>query len=515
MVINNIFIARDEEVSRIIEENEHPLRGKFERDRDRIMYSKPFRRLSGKTQIFLTTKDDHTRTRLTHTLEVAQIARTIARTVGLNEILAESIALGHDMGHTPFGHVGERMLDKIMRGCYPIREFNRIEEISGNEGFKHNWQGIRVAAKLDPSLNLTKYTLWGILNHSSLKYKQCSMKNEPINGEKALCLFRHEDEKECKQTNEQDLEFYKNMMIYDDSRKYNIYNEIKDSWTFEGYIVAIADEIAQRHHDIEDALEYNLINQHDLLKHIGQILQINDGLKNYKNQEQVKDNELWCTSIEESIDNFKKINENEDKDIFEGRLSKFIVNHLTSDVIYNLRYILDEIKVNFNLNEKDTFNSINFKIHDKVEKIFADTGFFSEVMKKNDKKIQTFLSSRILNSQEAQKMDGVGQYILRETFKAYLINPQLLPDKTVIKLFKNYYQNLYKDNWKIQLDKDGLTLGNNINVGAMRNKINDLHYNKINIKYKNALLRTVCDYIAGMTDKYIIDRHRELYNISY
>lgn len=341
------------------------------------------------------------------------------------------------------------------------------------------------------------------------------MKNKTINTEKALCLFRHEDEKECKQTNEQDLEFYKNMIIYNDGRKYNIYSEIKDSWTFEGYIVAIADEIAQRHHDIEDALEYNLINQHDLLKTIGQILQIDDGLKNYKNQEQVKDNELWRTSIEESIDNFKKINENEDKDIFEGKLSKFIVNHLTSDVIYNLRYILNEIKVELNLNEKDTFNNINLRIHDKVEKIFSDTGFFSEVMKGNDKKIQTFLSSRILNSQEAQKMDGVGQYILRETFKAYLINPQLLPDKTVIKLFKNYYQNLHKDNWKIQLDNDGFILKNSINIGDMRNKINDLHFKNINIKYKNALLRTVCDYIAGMTDKYIIDRHRELYNINY
>lgn len=419
------------------------------------------------------------------------------------------------MGHTPFGHVGERMLDKIMRGCYPIREFNRIEEIGENEGFKHNWQGIRVATNLEESLNLTKYTLWGILNHSSLKYDRCSMKNKTINPQKALCLFRNEDEKECKQINEQNLDFYKNMIIYNECRNYNIYDEIKDSWTFEGYIVAIADEIAQRHHDIEDALEYNLISQQDLLKTIGEILQINDGLSNYKNQKQVKDNKLWCKSINESIDNFKKVNENEDKDIFEGKLSKFIVNHLTSDVIYNLTYILNEIKVEFNLNEKDTFNNINLIIHDKVEKIFSDTSFFSEVMKENDKKIQTFLSRRILNSQEAQKMDGVGQYILRETFKAYLINPQLLPDKTVIKLFKNCYQNLHGGSWKKHMENDGLILKNNINVGTMRNKINDLHFKQINIEYKNALLRTICDYIAGMTDKYIIDTHRELYNINY
>ncbi|EHR0219180.1 HD domain-containing protein [Clostridium perfringens] len=101
-------------------EDKHTIRNEFERDRDRIMYSRAFRRLSGKTQVFLAGNDDHVRTRLTHTLEVAQIARTISKALGLNEYLTEAIALGHDIGHTPFGHIGERMLNSIMNGCYKI-----------------------------------------------------------------------------------------------------------------------------------------------------------------------------------------------------------------------------------------------------------------------------------------------------------------------------------------------------------------------------------------------------------
>ena len=95
-------------------ETEHPYRTDFMRDRDRILYSKSFRRLAGKTQVYLFGIDDHRRTRLTHTLEVSQIARSIATALKLDTDLVEAIALGHDLGHTPFGHVGERMLHEIM-----------------------------------------------------------------------------------------------------------------------------------------------------------------------------------------------------------------------------------------------------------------------------------------------------------------------------------------------------------------------------------------------------------------
>lgn len=516
----SIFCTQSEEAKRIISEDTHQIRDDFSRDRDRIMYSKSFRRLSGKTQIFLVGRDDHARTRLTHSLEVSQISRTIAKALGLNEILVEAIALGHDMGHTPFGHVGERMLDKIMRGCYPIRDFNTIEDIQGAEGFKHNWQGIRVAAKLEPPLNLTKQTLWGILHHSSLKYKPCDKKQ--VVGDENMCLFKHEYNKKCEQVNQEDLTFYTNMDMYYGDKKYQIYDEIKGYWTFEAYIVAVADEIAQRHHDIEDAIEFNLVTLEDLTDTIGKIMGMmsEEDLIAYKNQPQVKGNFEWESLIEENEKNFENVQHNisiDNKDIFEGYLSKFIVNCLTSDIIYNIKYLFKSLEVEFEIKSREDFVAKKAQIGERVGSIFKDTTFFSDDMKKRDKKIQSFLSDRILNSQEAQKMDGIGQYILRETFKAYLVNPQLLPNKTLIKFYKNYYQLEYQEKWQEKLMEKGLmdTETKKIKVGEIRNDINKEHYKEKIPNYKNALLRTISDYIAGMTDKYIMDRHKEFYNITY
>ena len=128
------------------------LRTEFQRDRDKILHSKSFRRLKHKTQVFLTPEGDHYRTRLTHTLEVSQIGRTIARALSLNEDLTEAIALGHDLGHTPFGHSGERGLDKICPN-----------------GFKHNQQSLRVVDILEKEgegMNLTFEVRDGILTHT-------------------------------------------------------------------------------------------------------------------------------------------------------------------------------------------------------------------------------------------------------------------------------------------------------------------------------------------------------------
>jgi len=127
-----------------------PVRTEFIRDRDRIVHCKSFRRLKHKTQVFLAPVGDHYRTRLTHTLEVSQIARTIARGLRLNEDLTEAIALGHDLGHTPFGHAGESVLDRLVPG-----------------GFEHNVQSLRVVEKLENGvgLNLTYEVRDGILHH--------------------------------------------------------------------------------------------------------------------------------------------------------------------------------------------------------------------------------------------------------------------------------------------------------------------------------------------------------------
>ncbi len=146
------FAARSKHSNRATPECPSDIRTEYQRDRDRILHSKSFRRLKHKTQVFIAPPGDHYVTRLTHTLEVSQIARTIARALNLNEDLAEAIALGHDLGHTPFGHVGEKEVDDL----HPV-------------GFTHAAQSLRIVEKLEREgrgLNLTLDVRHGIANHS-------------------------------------------------------------------------------------------------------------------------------------------------------------------------------------------------------------------------------------------------------------------------------------------------------------------------------------------------------------
>ncbi len=189
---------------RLVPEPPCSIRTEFQRDRDRIIHSKAFRRLKHKTQVFLSPTGDHYRTRLTHTLEVAQIARTIAKALQLNEELTEAISLGHDLGHTPFGHAGEAVLNEI----FP-------------EGFAHNEQSLRVVDKLEKNgkgLNLTVEVRDGILKHSK--------------GKKALFP---EDTGDLAQT-------------------------------MEGRLVRISDIITYVNHDLDDALRGEVIVMADIPK---------------------------------------------------------------------------------------------------------------------------------------------------------------------------------------------------------------------------------------------------------
>ena len=148
--------ARSYPARRAVPEPDSPLRTPFQRDRDRIVHSKAFRRLKHKTQVFISPEGDHYRTRLTHTLEAVGIARTVARALELNEDLTEAIALGHDLGHPPFGHIGEAALDECLRGRY-------------GTGFRHNEHSLRMVERLERDghgLNLTEQVRDGILNHT-------------------------------------------------------------------------------------------------------------------------------------------------------------------------------------------------------------------------------------------------------------------------------------------------------------------------------------------------------------
>ena len=133
-------------------EDDSPHRTPFQRDRDRVVHSKAFRRLKHKTQVFISPEGDHYRTRLTHTLEACGIARNVARALGLNEDLTEAIGLGHDLGHPPFGHVGEAVLDRCVQECYGVR-------------FRHNEHSLRIVERIE-RLNLTEQVRDGILRHT-------------------------------------------------------------------------------------------------------------------------------------------------------------------------------------------------------------------------------------------------------------------------------------------------------------------------------------------------------------
>ncbi len=190
---------------RLKPEDEDPIRPAFQRDRDRIVHSKAFRRLKHKTQVFLAPTGDHYRTRLTHTLEVSQIARTVAKVLRLNEELTEAIALGHDLGHTPFGHAGERVLRDLIPG-----------------GFNHYEQSLRVVDVLEHDgvgLNLTWEVRNGIAKHSKGK------DGSPVGADRALRAA-----------------------------------------TLEGQVARIADIIAYVNHDIDDAIRAGILSSERLPK---------------------------------------------------------------------------------------------------------------------------------------------------------------------------------------------------------------------------------------------------------
>lgn len=209
--------------TRIHHESEHPYRTAFQRDRDRIIHSRAFRRLKHKQQVFLISDGDHYRTRITHTLEVSQLSRTLAKALGLNEELVEAIALGHDLGHTPFGHSGEVVLNDILSGKDNLDELLQNENIGG---FKHNYQSLRVVDRIEKKyhfdgLNLTSSVREGILKHTRLL-----------------------------------RDFYS----YPDFETKGLNFETDVASTLEGQVVAICDEIAQRTHDLEDGIIAKLVN---------------------------------------------------------------------------------------------------------------------------------------------------------------------------------------------------------------------------------------------------------------
>ena len=239
---------------RIYKESLSKYRSPFQRDRDRIVHSASFRRLKHKTQVFVNTTGDHYRTRITHSIEVAQIARSIARYLNLNEDLAETLSLAHDLGHTPFGHAGEDALNDCM-------------EKYG--GFDHNLQTLRIVMFLE-----NKY----------LKFKGLNLSIETIEG-----LLKHNGPVE-------DLDLVENLIGIENFKKLINFNTYP---SLEAQISAISDDIAYNNHDIQDGINANLFKLEELIE----INFFKDIYKNYKKKINKKNYKIAIYQIiRDSID---------------------------------------------------------------------------------------------------------------------------------------------------------------------------------------------------------------------
>jgi len=265
---------------RIYNEKENSIRSPYQRDRDRIIHSSSFRRLKHKTQVFVNTEGDHYRTRLTHSMEVSQISRTLARFLGLNEDLCETLSLSHDLGHTPFGHAGEEVLNQCMKR---------------HGGFNHNIQTLRIVTLLENKyykffgLNLTIETLDGLIKH-----------NGPV----------------------------KNLNLYNAILKKNLFKNKIVFHAFpslEAQVAAISDDIAYNNHDLEDGLRAGLftIEKFNSIPFVSKLINKHvNNTKNYRREIIINQivreliNVMVVDVINTTNRNLKKYNPQSIKDIY-------------------------------------------------------------------------------------------------------------------------------------------------------------------------------------------------------
>ena len=471
-------------------------RSEFSRDRDRILYSRAFRRLAGKTQIYRIGIDDHQRNRLTHTLEVAQIAKAVACALNLDDDLAEAIALGHDLGHTPFGHAGEQILHELMTPCKTAVEGSPLRrKAAGSKhddlmllyGFKHNVQSVRTAAVIEDNygkygLNLTNYTLWGILHHTNINYSIDSRR-------KTTNLVGYYEE-------------LKNLM--------QVNGGGNEAWSFEGLIVKCADEVAQIHHDMEDALLGSAMTTND----------VNSAIRAF----------LEVMAIEETAPAIEDIPNTEYPDReYVTTISGIVINTLVTKLIDCSQFNLSQIKQvlgHRRVSETDFFRHYNINSTIGSGKIGEAIGFFkyayctkervnlsqysseNEIIKSSLSRMYATISEKIHHSMDVERMNTKGQYIIRKLFEAYYANPQQLPDGAIIHFMidakeRNDEGILYST------PRDAIRVG----IGKVRSDFEKLRNDpsKFNDKLKVLLMRRICDHIAGMTDRYAIFEYNNLY----
>jgi len=353
---------------RIYKEPENSIRSPYQRDRDRIIHSSSFRRLKHKTQVFVNTEGDHYRTRLTHSMEVSQISRTLARFLSLNEDLSETLSLSHDLGHAPFGHAGEEVLSQCM---------------SKYGGFDHNIQTLRIVTLIENKyykfhgLNLTIETLDGLIKH-----------NGPI----------------------KNLNPYKKILKKDLFNRKIIFNTFP---SLEAQIATISDDIAYNNHDLEDGLRAGLftIKQFSSLPLVSRL--INRHLKNIKNfrreiiiSQIIRDliNLMVIDVIKTTNKNLKKNNPQSINDIYKQ-------GHLMVDFSDKMKMIDKQIK---DFLKRNMYNHKKVIVNTNKGKRIINRLF--KYLLKNPKK---YISGKLL--EEGQKERVIADFIAGMTDR-YAIN---------------------------------------------------------------------------------------------
>ncbi|MEY2439943.1 MAG: dGTPase [Verrucomicrobiota bacterium] len=344
-------------------EPSHDYRTEFQRDRARIIHSRAFRRLEYKTQVFLNGTGDHLRTRLTHSIEVASISRTIARALGLNEDLAEAIALAHDLGHSPFGHSGEEMLAECMRD---------------HGGFDHNRQSLRVVELLEnpypnfPGLNLTFEVREGLQKH------QASYDSPEPGAQK----YHHP--------------------------------------SLEAQIANLADEITYYSHDLDDAVDFEILNG-----------------------TQLEENTVWKRSHERVRTRYP--------DAREPDLHKLVIRDIIDvqvrDVVVSSAHAIATARV-------ESADSVRQQLKPLIS--------YSDELGRSNSELRRFLYQNVYYHPRVAEVNEQACEMLGRVFEAYIRDPAKLGDSA-----------------------------------AKRIEIEGLH-------------RTVCDYISGMTDRYLMEEHAHL-----
>ena len=351
-------------------ESAHAFRTEFQRDRARIIHSRAFRRMEYKTQVFLNGTGDHLRTRLTHSIEVASISRTIARALRLNEDLAEAIALAHDLGHAPFGHSGEEMLAEGMRD---------------HGGFDHNRQSVRVVELLEdpypnfPGLNLTFEVREGLRKHGAFH------EMEGVTGSQAPAALQSHG---CP--------------------------------SLEAQVADLADEITYYSHDLDDAVDFEILDA-----------------------AQLKKNEVWQRSLQTVLARYPHAREPE--------LHKLIIGDIIDTEVSDLVST-----------SAQSIADAGVQGADEARQQPARLIRYSDDLFRANRDLRKFLYQNVYYNPRVSEVNRRACEMLRQVFQAYLADP----------------------------DKLGET-------AAKRIETEGLH-------------RTVCDYIAGMTDRYLMEEHARI-----